>query len=138
MDLEFDIFIDLASMSPVTEDVQRNSWNQVLALLSNPNLVMIMAQSEIILRKTLSLYGIRAENEIQEIKKVCAAIVSMLQAQQQAETAAKAKLPGSASDLSAAAASQLTGPGAASNGPVAGPPGMADMLSQLSSVGRAM
>lgn len=138
MDLEFDIFIDLASMSPVTEDVQRNSWNQVLALLSNPNLVMIMAQSEVILRKTLSLYGIRAENEIQEIKRVCTSIVQMLQAQQQAQTAADAKLPGTAGDLSAAAASQLTGPGAASNGPVAGPPGMADMLSQLSSVGKAM
>lgn len=137
VDTEFDVFIDLASMSPVTEDVQRNSWNQVLALLSNQALVMIMAQSEVILRKTLSLYGIRAENEIREIMKVCQSTSQAMQAQAQAEAAAKAKLPGSTGDLSAAAASQLTG-GEGSSSTVNGPPGMQALLASMPAVGRGM
>jgi len=103
-DMDLEVYIDLASMSPVTEDVQRNSWNQVLALLTNPQILMLMAQSEVILRKTLTLYGVRAENEIQEIKKVAQQTIQMMQQQAAAEAAAKAKLPGSAGALSEAAA----------------------------------
>ena len=70
LDIAFDIFVDLASMSPVAEDVQRLSWNQVLAIITNPQIISILAKSEVLLRKTLKLYGITAENEIQEIKRV--------------------------------------------------------------------
>jgi hypothetical protein len=135
---DMDVFIDLASMSPVTEDVQRNSWNQVLALLTNPTLCQIMAGSEVILRKTLSLYGVRTENEIHEIQKVCQQVTASMAAQAQADAAAKAKLPGTAGDLSAAAASQITG-GTGGPGPqqAPGPPGMRELMASMSA-GRQM
>jgi len=133
--LDLDVFIELASMSPVTEDVQRNSWNQVLAILTNPQILMILAQSETLLRKTLSLYGIRSEDEITEIQKVAQATIQAMQAQAAADTAAKAKLPGSSGELSAAAASQIQG-GNGNGAAPPGPPGSAEMMSLLSSVGR--
>jgi hypothetical protein len=99
-DTDLDVFVDLASMSPVTEDAQRNSWNQVLMLMTNIQILTILAQSEVLMRRTLTLYGIRAENEIQEIMKVAQATIQMMQQQAAAEAAAKAKLPGSTAAIS--------------------------------------
>jgi hypothetical protein len=75
--LDMDVAVDLASLSPVTEDAQRVSWSQVLALLTNPALCMILGSSEYLLRKTLSLYGIRAEGEIREIQGVVRQVAAM-------------------------------------------------------------
>jgi hypothetical protein len=96
-DTDLDVYIDLASMSPVTEEVQRNSWNQVLALLTNQQILFVMAMSPVLLRKTLALYGIRSEQEIQEVQRVAQMVIGtqMQMAQQQqiqgaAEAAGKA------------------------------------------------
>jgi predicted AAA+ superfamily ATPase len=79
-DMDLDIYVELASMSPVTEDVERNSWNQTLSLITNPNVLSILGQSEVLMRKTLSLYGIRSEKEIREIMQI-AQNVAQAQAQ---------------------------------------------------------
>jgi hypothetical protein len=85
-DIDLDIIVDLASMSPVTEETQRVSWNQVIAILTNPTVAQIMAMSPVILRRTLNLYGIRAENDIQEVQRVLTQMMQMAeQAQQQAQ-----------------------------------------------------
>ena len=97
-EIDLDFKVELASMSPITEEAERNSWNQVLALLTNSQLGMILAQSELLLRKTLYLYGIRNENDIQEIQKVLQNMLAMQVA-------------------SAAAAAGAPGPGAAPGGP---------------------
>jgi hypothetical protein len=88
-DLDLDVYIDLASMSPVTEEVERNAWNTVLALMTNPSILMVLGQSEVLLRKTLMMYGIRSENEIQEIIKVMQQALGMVQQQAAAEAAKK-------------------------------------------------
>lgn len=85
-DVDLDIEVELASMSPVTEDVQRNAWNAVLMLLTNPAVMAILSKSESLLRKTLMLYGIKNENEIQEIKRILAE--AQAEAQQMAMMAA--------------------------------------------------
>ena len=69
-DLDVDVKIELSSMSPVTEDSQRMAWNQVLALLTNPALLMVLMASEPLLKKTLGFYGIKSDAEIKEIQKV--------------------------------------------------------------------
>lgn len=96
-DIDLDIGIDLATMSPVSEEAFRNSWNQVLALLTNPALMQLMAMSPVMLRRTLILYGIRQENDIQEIQRVIAMTMQMqamaaqeAQMQEKKEAAAKA------------------------------------------------
>lgn len=93
--IDLDISVELASMSPVTEDIQRNAWNAVLQLLTNPQIVMMFAASEAILRKTLSLYGIKNENEIKEVQRVCQLAVQQAQQAQAAEAAAKGMPPAS-------------------------------------------
>lgn len=76
--VDLDVSVDLASLSPVTEDMQRAQWNQVIALIGNPAVAAQLAASDVLLRKTLGLYGVRAESEIQEIKKACQALVSQM------------------------------------------------------------
>lgn len=102
-DIDIDIFVELSSMSPVTEEMERNSWNQVLALLTNPQLIMIMAMSEPVLRKTLALYGVKSENEIREVQRVAQQIIQMqmqqAQAQQQQEAMDEAQRAGVAPEL---------------------------------------
>lgn len=107
-DLDLDVFIDLASMSPVTEEVERNAWNQVLMLMTNPSILMVLGQSEVLLRKTLAMYGIRSENEIQEIIKVMQQALGMVQQQASLEAAKKMGTGGGASP-GTSAASTVTG-----------------------------
>jgi hypothetical protein len=86
-DLDFDVSIDIGSMSEATQKQEQFAWNQVLALLTNPALGGIMAMSPAILRKTLRLYGIQSEAEIREIQKV-------LQQQMMMQVAAQAAQAG--------------------------------------------
>lgn len=122
-EMDLDVFVDLASMSPITEEAQRNTWNQVLALISNPTICGMLSQSEVLLRKTLSMYGIKAETEIQEIKKVMQQVAAQIaQMQQMAAMGGKAPMPG--------------GPGAdaapmPATGPQGGQPMTGDDLSKI-------
>ena len=84
-DIDLDVSVDLASLSPVTEDMQRALWNQVIALISNPAVAVQLANSDTLLRKTLALYGIKTETEIQEIRKACQALVQQMTAMAQAK-----------------------------------------------------
>lgn len=92
---DLDFFIDLSSMSPVSEEAQRNSWNAVLALISNPTVISLLGRSEVLLRKTLTLYGIKSETEIQEIKRIMMEIqMEQAMAAQMAMMAGKPAGPG--------------------------------------------
>lgn len=99
-DLDVDISIDVASLSPVAEDAQRNQWNVVLALLSNPQLGMWLftpnpqapQEPTPLLRKTLVLNGITSDQEIREIWRVGQAILSQA-AEAAAAQAALSKQP---------------------------------------------
>ena len=69
-ELEYEVSIDVESMSPPNSTLQAQQWNQLLALLSQPSVLALMAASETLARKTLSIYGIRDEEQVQEIIKV--------------------------------------------------------------------
>lgn len=77
-DIDVDVKVDIGSLSPVSEDQLRAQWSQVLALLTNPALVMLLMQPNPanpqepspLLRKTLGFYGIKSEQEIREIMRV--------------------------------------------------------------------
>lgn len=88
--VDLDVSVELASMSPVTEDAQRALWNQVISLISNPMVATQLASSDVLLRKTMGLYGIKAEAEILEIQRACQALVEQMQAM----AAAKQGAPG--------------------------------------------
>lgn len=92
-DINFDISVDIESLSPVAEEAERNSWNQVLALVTNPQLQALLAASDVLLRKTLGFYGVKSEREIREIKRAIQAAVAM-QAAALAAKSGGAGLPG--------------------------------------------
>ncbi len=79
-DLQYDVSIDVTSLSPVSEEGERVAWTQVLALLTNPALLAVLMASEVLLKKTLSYYNIKSQREIAEIKKAGTAMLMMLQA----------------------------------------------------------
>ncbi len=99
-DLDVDVKIDVASLSPVSEDAQRNQWNVVLTLLTNPALSMLLMtpnpnapqDPSPLLRKTLSLNGITSDQEIREIWRVGQFILQQA-AEAAASNAALAKQP---------------------------------------------
>jgi len=99
-DLDVDITIDVASLSPVAEDAQRNQWNVVLSLLTNPALASILftpnpqapEDPSPLLRKTLVLNGVTSDQEIREIWRVGQALLQQAAAAAQAQ-ASLAKQP---------------------------------------------
>lgn len=120
-ELDVDIKIDIASLSPVTEDAQRAAWNQVLVLLTNPQLLTILMASEPILRKTLGFYGIKSDSEVKEIQRVGQMLVMQQHAQMMAQMMAKGggQPPGGGMGLPG-----LPGPQGAPAGMPSAPPGI--------------
>jgi hypothetical protein len=97
--LNADVSVDVSSLSPVTEQQQMMAWNQVLMLLTNPGLLMVLMQSEPLLKKTLAYYGIKNPKEIREIQKVGQQVLMMQMMAAQAQvgptaTASGASMPG--------------------------------------------
>lgn len=96
-DLNVDIKIDLASLSPVAEDAHRQQWNIVLQLMTNPALFAFLMEPDPEapndpspqLRKTLTLNGVKSEQEIRTIWR----IGQSLQAKIMAAAAAQQNAP---------------------------------------------
>lgn len=93
-DTDYDISIDLSSMSPVSQEQEKANWNNILALLANPQLCMILSQSPTLLRKTLQLYGIKTEREMLEIRNVMTFVVMTTAAMAAAGAQSKGQPPG--------------------------------------------
>jgi hypothetical protein len=63
-EIDLDIVIDMASLSPITQDAQAQQWDQMLMRLSNPAIQALIAPNIFLLRRTLMINGIRNETEI--------------------------------------------------------------------------
>lgn len=77
-DFEFEVAVDVESLSPVTEDQMRAQWTQILGLFQNPTLLIALLSSKTLLRKTLGLYGIRTDKEVGEISLAMQATLQAL------------------------------------------------------------
>jgi hypothetical protein len=82
-DLDMDVKIDLASLSPVAEDAQRTQWNITLQLLTNQQLAILLFmpnplapnEPSPMLRKTLWLNGVKNDSEVREIWRIGQAVL---------------------------------------------------------------
>lgn len=127
-ELDVDVKIDVASLSPVAEDAQRNQWNVVLQLLTNQPLLMLLMtpnpaapnEPSPLLRKTLNLNGIKSDQEVREIWRVGQDVVQKMAMMAMAAAAAKGGSPvgglagamggdGSGASVAAAPAGPTTG-----------------------------
>lgn len=108
-DFSWEASVSVESLSPVTEDRQRQQFLSLIALLSNPAVLPIISSSELILRKLLGYFGVRTAREIQEYQKVLQVANVMMLRQQAAAAGAGAGAGASAS--ADASASQGGGTG---------------------------
>lgn len=92
---DVEVAIDLSTMSPIAQEQERNSWNQILGLMTNPNLMMVLGQSPALMKKTLRLYGITSQTEIDEIQKVIGQFLQMQMLAQAAQMGDDGKPAGS-------------------------------------------
>jgi hypothetical protein len=86
-DIDVDVKVDIASLSPISEEALRNAWNAVLMMLANPTMLMILMtpnpaaadpnEPSPLLRKTLGFYGIKSDSEVREISRVGRVVMAM-------------------------------------------------------------
>lgn len=67
-EINYETSVDVESLSPLNEDVQRQQWLAWVQTLT-PQKLMLMLASETILKKDLGYFGIKSNKQIQEIKK---------------------------------------------------------------------
>lgn len=70
----WEITVDMASMMPAVEQREKQDWMQLLQILQ-PNALYLLS-SDVILRKTLHYFGVRAEKEILEIKAALQKVIT--------------------------------------------------------------
>jgi hypothetical protein len=121
-DLTYDVEVAVESLSPVNEDIDRQNWLQVLGLLQNPSLLLVLSNSDSLLRRTLRFFNIKSGRDVEDIRTAMQAALMAIASMQQAKAG-----PGPG-------AGQGAGPGGngVSQGTSPGPaPGPANILAQL-------
>jgi hypothetical protein len=68
-DLDFDVVVDIESLSPINDDQKRNSLIQFLGLLTSPGVGMLLLASPQLFKRVAALYNIRSDRELEEIKQ---------------------------------------------------------------------
>jgi len=80
--LNYEVTVEMDSLSPASKSEERENWDSVLQLMTNPPVALHMIASDVLLRKLLSQRGIKAENEVQAIKASMMKVQTFLMAQQ--------------------------------------------------------
>lgn len=99
-ELDVDITIDVASLSPVSEDAQRQAWDAVLQLFTNQALLAILMEPDPnapqepspIFRKTLVLHGVKSDQEIRTMWRIGQAMMAKAMAAAAAQANAEQRL----------------------------------------------
>lgn len=89
-DLDYEVAVDIESLSPANEDTDRTQWMAWMSSLT-PQRVLMMMTSDTILRKDLSFFGIRGEKQIREIKKALEAQLLVMSGMPPMQAASQAK-----------------------------------------------
>lgn len=124
-DLNFDIRVDVDTLSPATESQRREEWMAALSLITNPGIAMLLMASPFLMRKTLGFYNVKSERDLVEIQK--GLMVALL-------GAGGAGAPGAPSQPSGHGNGAAGGPQGASPAPT---PGAGDIKMQMMAQGQA-
>lgn len=83
--VDTEITVDATSLAPTNEAAERQDWIQALAIVTDPVRGPMLLASDVLLRKTLGLFGIRNEKEIAELRAFGVQTLQMLMMSQQAQ-----------------------------------------------------
>lgn len=67
-ELDYEVSVDMESMSPANEDTDRQQWMAMMSSLT-PQTVLMLYTSDVMLRKHLAFFGIRGDKQILEVRK---------------------------------------------------------------------
>ena len=81
--VDTEVTVDITSLAPANESQERQDWIQALVLVTDPVRAPMLLASDVLLRKTLGLFNIRNEKEIQELKAFGVQTLKMLMMSQQ-------------------------------------------------------
>lgn len=79
--LNYEVEVDVNSITPVTRDAEKADWIQVVGLMTNPTAIALFVGSPFILRKTLSFFNITAAQTLAEIQASMERVLQTMQAQ---------------------------------------------------------
>ena len=88
-DLDYQVEIDIESLAPPSSTIKAQQATQMMATLSNPNVLAILAQpdAEPFVRQFLAVQGYKDETQVQALIGTARAIVGQMQAAQAAAAA---------------------------------------------------
>lgn len=83
--VDTEITVDITSLAPVNEAQERQDWIAALQIVTDPLRGPMLLASEVLLRKTMGMFNIRNEKEIQELRAFGVQALKMLIMSQQAQ-----------------------------------------------------
>lgn len=66
---EWELAVDVETLAPESSDLQRQQWSQVLGVFSQPQIMLFLLCSDMVLKKTLALYGVRSSKDVSDVKR---------------------------------------------------------------------
>lgn len=85
-DENYEVTVDVQSLSPLSEQEQQQQWGQVMGFLRDPMAMAVLSQSRLLVTKVL---GFKSDRDIREVQAAFQGAIQLQQ--QQAEQMAKAK-----------------------------------------------
>lgn len=82
---DFDVSVDLDSMTPATQQQERNDFITMLGVIQQPAMAILLSGSDFLLKRFLSGYGIRDDRTITEIRQAVQQTAIALAQMQMAE-----------------------------------------------------
>lgn len=67
-DLDYEVVVDVQTLSPVTEDVDRARLEKMITVIANPGVAILLGSSDALLKRFMNVNGIRGDAEIREIQ----------------------------------------------------------------------
>lgn len=93
-DFEYDATVDIESLSPATQDAKRQQWFTTWDLIFRNQALMIgIALSDTIAKKTFALLEVRSDKEVSEIRKLVAVLAMATMSAQPAGAGAPSPPP---------------------------------------------
>lgn len=122
--LNYEVGVDVESLSPLSEEAERQQWQVVLQLLTNQGLLVALSSSDVLLRKTLRLHGIKNERDVAQVRQAMQATLMALTGMQggggapgmaspPGPAAAQGAAPGGLPAMAAQLAAEIGGQGGA-------------------------
>jgi hypothetical protein len=79
IDFEWEATVDIESIAPPTSDDERQTWDRVLQILSNPQMCIVLSASDTLFRMTMRRWGVTSAAYLADIRQAMQQLIQMNQ-----------------------------------------------------------